>query len=336
MSLDVYAFGSALMDIQVNVEDHLFDELNVQKGNMYLTDRTRQEEVLKKLLGESFADLGSLGNKANLAAGGSAANTVYGIAQLGGKAALCGKVAHDPFGSLYIRDMQNGGVQFNEKMVEGMTGTCIVLISDDAQRTMLTCLAVSSEITYDDLDEQHLKESTYIYIEGYLFDSAVATQTLLKAIHTAKKNNVRVALSASDAFCIERHKEQFVQLVKTDVDLLFANAQEAQYLTDTNSLDEAIKVLSGWCSQSAITDGAHGSILCFNGEQHKITPHPVIAIDTTGAGDSYAAGLLFGLTNGYSLEASGKIASYFSSRIVFQMGPRYAGNIREEIKEIGL
>jgi hypothetical protein len=261
---------------------------------------------------------------------------VYGIAQLGGKAALCGKVAKDAFGTYYIKDMKKGGVLFNEKLVDGMTGTCIVLITDDAQRSLLTCLAESSEITYEDLDEELLKDSKYIYIEGYLFDSDVATKTLYKAIETAKKNNVLVALSTSDAFCIARHKDKFIELVKNNVDLLFANAQEAQALTDTISLDNAVRALSGWCRQSAITDGAHGSILCFNGEQHKISPYPVVAIDTTGAGDSYAAGLLFGLTNGYSLEASGRIASYFSSRVVFQMGPRYAGNIRQEMTELNL
>ena len=336
MSLDVYAFGSALVDIQLNVDDSLLKELELQKGNMYLTDRSRQEQVLEKILGGSLTDLDALGNKANLAAGGSAANTVYGIAQLGGKAALCGKVASDRFGSFYIKDMQQGGVLFNENMVHGMTGTCIVLISDDAQRTMLTCLAVSSEITYTDLNEDYLKNSSYIYIEGYLFDSEIATRTLLQAIAVAKKHKVKVALSASDSFCIERHKDQFLQLIKNDVDLLFANAQEAQALTDTATLDESLRVLPEWCRQCAITDGAHGSTLIFNGSLHKITSYPVIAVDTTGAGDSYAAGLLFGLTNGYSLEASGKIASYFSSRVVFQLGPRFAGDIKEEIKELDL
>ncbi len=336
MSLDVYAFGSALVDIQVNVEDVLLEELSLQRGNMYLTDRGRQEQILEKILGGRITDLGALDERVNLAAGGSAANTVYGIAQLGGTAALCGKVAADPFGHFYIKDIQQGGVLFNQKMVEGMTGTCIVLISDDAQRTMLTCLAVSSEITAADLNEDYLKNSKYLYIEGYLFDSAVATQTLLQAIATAKKHQVNVALSASDAFCIERHKDQFLQLIKNDVDLLFANAQEAQALTDTGSLEEACNVLSGWCRQCAITDGAHGSTLLFNNVRLKINPYPVIAVDTTGAGDAYAAGLLFGLTNGYSLEQSGKIASFFSSRVVFQLGPRFIGDIREEIKELEL
>ena len=336
MPLDVYAFGSALVDIQVSIDDSLLTELGLKKGNMYLTDRGRQEEVLKKLLGESLANLDALGDKANLAAGGSAANTVYGITQLGGRAGLCGKVASDPLGNFYSKDMRRGGVLFNAQMVEGMTGTCIVLISDDAQRTMLTCLAVSSEITYDDLHEQSLQESAYIYIEGYLFDSSVATRTLLKAIDTAKKHKVKVALSASDSFCIDRHKDQFIQLIKNDVDLLFANSDEARALTDTGSLDEALKVLSGWCKQSAITDGSRGSVLSFDSSVLKIAPYPVIAVDTTGAGDSYAAGLLFGLTNGYSLEASGTIASFFSSRVVFQLGPRYCGDIKEDLKELQL
>ena len=150
MKTDVYALGSALMDIQVYVKDEIFDELGIEKGSMHLTDHDHQEEIIKKLLGDNLSDLEKASNKLQTAAGGSAANTVYGLSQLGGAAALCGKVAKDGFGDLYIQQMKDSGVLFNEKQVEyGMTGTCIVLISPDAQRTMLTCLGVSSEISYD-------------------------------------------------------------------------------------------------------------------------------------------------------------------------------------------
>ena len=337
MKTDVYALGSALMDIQVYVKDEIFDELGIEKGSMHLTDHDHQEEIIKKLLGDNLSDLEKASNKLHTAAGGSAANTVYGLSQLGGAAALCGKVAKDGFGDLYIQQMKDSGVLFNEKQVEyGMTGTCIVLISPDAQRTMLTCLGVSSEISYDDIDEELLKGSKYVYLEGYLFDSELATETIMKVVDTAKRNNIKIALTASDPFCIERHKDIFLSLLSDNVNLLFANAVEAKALTETESTGGAIKALYGLCKNIAVTDGEHGSTLSFDGEAVKINPLMVTTLDTTGAGDSYAAGLLYGITHGYPLEASGKIASFYASRIVSQIGPRYTGNIKVELKSLKL
>lgn len=336
MKLNVYAFGSALMDIQVHVNDSFLDEIGVDKGNMYLTERDRQEEVLKKLTGSEVLDLEKMGDKLQTAAGGSAANTAFGVSQLKGKAGLCGKVAGDSFGTLYEKHMRDSGVLFTKKKVDGMTGTCIVLISDDTQRTMLTCLGVSSEIAYEDVDEDQLKQSSYIYLEGYLFDSELATRTLLQAIETAKKNDVKIALTASDSFCVARHKEIFIRLIKNDVDLLFANAQEAQALSGKDNNMEAVKALGEMCENMAVTDADKGSILSFSGRTTKIDPFIVTPLDTTGAGDSYAAGLLFGLTNGFSLEDSGKIASFFASRVVSQIGPRYSGDISRELSSLRL
>lgn len=336
MKIDVYACGSALMDMQLHIHDGLLKELGVEKGNMYLTDRIRQAEVLSRLAGADALTLEQPAGDANMAAGGSAANTVFGIAQLGGRAALCGKVARDRFGDLYARYMQDSGVLFNENRVNGMTGTCIVLITEDAQRTMLTCLGVSSEITPGDMDEQQLADSRYLYLEGYLFDSELAARTMLQAIAAAKNNNVQIALTASDSFCVARHKDVFVQLIKNDVDLLFANAQEACALTDTPSTEEALTALSELCPHIAVTDGDRGSVLCFDKQLIRVEPFMVTALDTTGAGDAYAAGLLFGLSRGYSLQDSGRIASFYASRVVSQIGPRYSGDIRHEVKSLKL
>jgi hypothetical protein len=330
MKLDVYAFGSALVDVQLSVSDKVLEEIGAVKGNMALTERSQQEAVLRRLMGADLSCLDSLAGKANMAAGGSAANTVFGMAQLGGSAGLCGKVAGDAFGDFYIKNMQQSGVVFTGRKVAGMTGTCIILISDDAQRTMLTCLGVSSEIDYDDIDEAQLKNSQYLYLEGYLFDSALATQTMLHAIETAKKHGVKIAFTASDAFCIARHKDIFLQLLR-DVDLLFCNAQEACALSDTGTNDEALKALAAMGPAIALTDGGSGSLLHFEGKTLRVNPCKVSPVDTTGAGDSYAAGLLYGLTNGRSLASSGAIASLFSSRVVAQLGPRFTGDIRSAI-----
>ena len=334
MELDVYALGNALVDIQVQVEDSLLTELGLEKGNRYLTERDRQEEILRSLLGAGSLDSAQKASKLQTAAGGSAANTVYGILQLGGRAGFCGKVANDRLGALYATHMRQSGVVFNENTEQGMTGTCVVLIFEDAQRTMLTCMGVSSEIGYEDVDEELLKHSSYLYLEGYFFESERTIQTLLQAVAVARKNGVKIAMTASDVFCIDRHRDLFLQLIQNDVDLLFANAREARALSSTDNNEAALRVLSGWCGNVAVTDGEHGSMVSFDGEVLKITPNRVSVVDTTGAGDAYAAGLLYGITSGRTVRESGMIASFFSAKVVTQIGPRDSGDIQPELKLI--
>jgi len=334
MELDVYALGNALVDIQVQVEDSLLTDLGLEKGNRYLTEHGRQEEILRRLLGTDSLDSARKAGKLQTAAGGSAANTMYGISQLGGRAGFCGKIANDGLGALYAEHMRQSSVVFKESTGQGMTGTCVVLICDDAQRTMLTCLGVSGEIDYEDIDEELLRHSRYIYLEGYLFDSECAARTMLRAVAVARKNGVRIALAASDALCIVRHQDLFLQIIQNDVDLLFANAREAQALSRTNNNEAALQVLSGWCEGVAVTDGEHGSMVSFNGEVTKITPNRVSAVDTTGAGDAYAAGLLYGIISGHTIRESGMIASFFSAKVVAQIGPRYNGDIQPELKKL--
>jgi sugar/nucleoside kinase (ribokinase family) len=334
MELDVYALGNALVDIQVQVEDSLLAELGLEKGNRYLTERKRQEEILQMLLGSDSLDNARKSDKLQTAAAGSAANTVYGISQLGGRTGFCRKIANDELGALYAEHMSESGVVFNEKPAKGMTGTCVVLICDDAQRTMLTCLGISGRIDYENIDEELLKHSRYIYLEGYLFESECAARTMLRAVEFARKNGVKIALTASDPGCVERHREKLVQLIQKDVDLLFANAREAQALSGADNIEAALRTLSGWCEIVAVTDGEHGSFVGFNGEITKILPHRVSAIDTTGAGDAYAAGLLYGITHGRTLEESGTIASIFSAEVVAKIGPHHSSDIQPELKKL--
>ncbi|MBW7988861.1 MAG: adenosine kinase [Planctomycetes bacterium] len=334
MELDVYALGNALVDIQIQVQNSQFAELGLEKGNRYLTDRYRQEEILQKLLGPDSLESAQKAGKLQTAAGGSAANTMYGISQLGGRAGLCGKIANDGLGILYAEHMRQCSVVFKENTGQGMTGTCVVLISEDAQRTMLTCLGVSGEIDYEDIDEELLKHSRYIFLEGYLFESECAARTMLRAVAVARNNGVKIALSASDANCVDRHRDLLVQLIQNDVDLLFANTREAWALSGTDNNDAALRVLSSWCEGVAVTDGEHGSMLSFNGEVMKNALYSVSALDTTGAGDAYAAGLLYGIISGRKSRESGMIASLFSARVVAQIGPRYNGDIQAELKKL--
>jgi len=272
--------------------------------------------------------------KAQTAAGGSAANTMYGISQLGGRAGFCGKVGNDRLGFLYAKHMCQSNVVFKENTGQGMTGTCVILISEDAQRTMLTCLGVSGRIDYEDIDEELLRHSRYIYLEGYLFESECAARTMLRTVELARKHNVKMALTASDPGCVERHRDLLVPLIQNDVDLLFANAREARALSGADNNQAALEVLSGWCEGVAVTDGEHGSMVNINSEIMNIPPHRVSALDTTGAGDAYAAGLLYGITHGRTVKESGTIASLFSAGVAAQIGPRYNGDIQPELKSL--
>jgi len=334
MELDVYALGNALVDVQVQIQDSLLTELGLEKGNRYLIEHGRQEEILRRLLGSDSLDSARKTGKLQTAAGGSAANTMYGISQLGGRAGFCGKIANDELGALFAEHMRQSGVVFKEKPEQGMTGTCVVLISEDAQRTMLTCLGVSGQIDYEDIDEELLRHSRYIYLEGYLFESERAARTMLRAVAVAGNNGVKIALAASDANCVDRHRDLLVPLIRNDVDLLFANAREARALSGADNNEAAFRVLSGWCEGVAVTDGEHGSLVSFNGEITKIPPHRVSALDTTGAGDAYAAGLLYGIARGRTVIESGAIASFFSAGVVAQIGPRHSGDIQPDLKKL--
>jgi len=334
MRLDVYAIGNAIVDIHVQVEDSFLTGLGLEKGNRYLTDRSRQEEILQKLPGFKSLESAQKAGKLQTAAGGTAANTMYGISQLGGRTGFCGKVANDELGALYAEHIKQSSVIFKENTGQGITGTCVVLISEDAQRTMLTCLGISGEIDYEDIDEELLKHSRYIYLEGFLFESECASQTMLRAVATAKKNGVKIALTISDATYIDQRGDMLIQFIQNDIDLLFANTREARALSGADNNDAALQVLSDWCEGVAVTDGERGSMISFNDEIIKIAPNMVAAVDTTGAGDAYAAGLLYGISRGLPARQSGMIASLYSAQVVTQIGPRYKGDIQPELKKL--
>jgi sugar/nucleoside kinase (ribokinase family) len=332
--LDVYAIGNALVDVQVQVKDSFLAELGLEKGARYPTEHNRQKEILLRLFGSDSMDGARKAGKLITAAGGSAANTMYGISQLGGRAGFCGKVANDRLGTLYAEHMRQSGVVFTESAGHGMTGTCVVLITDDAQRTMLTCLGISGEILYEDIDEELARNSRFIYLEGYLFESECAARIMLRAVELARESGVKIALTASDADCVDRHRDLLVQLIKHDVDLLFANAREARTLSGADNNEAALRILSGWCEGVALTDGEHGSLVSLGGEVAKIAPYRVSALDTTGAGDAYAAGLLYGITKGRTAQESGRIASLFSAEVVTQLGPRHSGDMGRELQSL--
>jgi sugar/nucleoside kinase (ribokinase family) len=313
MAYDVYGVGNALVDIQAQVNETTLAETGFDKGIMTLVDDTTQQKVLASLDGV----------QTNRCAGGSAANTIMGIADFGGLAAYAGKVGQDDIGDFFLKDMRDLGVTIEvPPSSDGSSGTCVVLITEDAERTMLTHLGVSATLGPDDIDEEEIKKSQYIYVEGYLFTGESTKAAAYKAIDLAVKNNVKVAFTVSDPFLIGICKDEFWDLIKGPVDLLFCNEEEAQALTGESDNIECARSIHKHAANVAMTLGADGSIIVHGGEAIPIEGVQVKAIDTTGAGDMYAAGLLYGITNGHSWKESGHVASAAAARIVGQMGAR--------------
>ncbi|MEO1993932.1 MAG: adenosine kinase [Planctomycetaceae bacterium] len=312
MSFDVFGIGNTLVDIEAQVSDQTLEQLGYTKGLMTLVERDAQTGVLAALHA----------HPKHRCAGGSAANTILGLVGFGGRAAYAGKVGGDELGAFCLEDMRNAGVAIDVLPGEGATGTCVVLITEDAQRTMLTHLGASSDLSSGDIDEQRILESKYIYVEGYLWTNDSTRATALHAIEFAAAHDVKIALTASDPFLITLFKDAFWDLIKGPVDLLFCNLEEARSLTGEQDAMACGRMLVEHADLVAVTMGGDGSIL-FNGtDTIPIDGVAVDAVDTTGAGDMYAAGLLYGLTNGLTLQESGRLASHAAARVVSQLGAR--------------
>ena len=326
MKYDVYGVGNALVDVQAQVADDLLAGTGFDKGIMTLVDDDQQNGVLQKLAGLPL----------NRCAGGSAANTIVGVADFGGKAAYVGKVAADENGEFFLTDMRDMGVTIEVAPAEsGQTGTCAVMITDDAQRTMLTNLGVSVTLNESDVNEDELKQSKYVYIEGYLLTGNSTKAAAYKAIELAKKNNVKVALTASDPFLVNMLKDELWSLIKGPVDLLFCNEEEAKSLTNKDDPIACAAAIHEHAENVAMTLGANGSIIMHGGESIPVEGVEVSAIDTTGAGDMYAGALLYGITNGMSWKQAGHLASHAAGRIVSQLGARMEKKFSpDEIKEL--
>lgn len=313
MTFDVFGVGNALVDIQAQVSDEQLVATGFDKGIMTLVDDDQQRQVLQTLEGLPL----------NRCAGGSAANTIMGIANLGGTAAYTGKVASDEIGKFFLNDMREQGVTIEvPPATVGQTGTCAIMITDDAQRTMLTNLAVSGTLTADDIDESGIANSKYVYIEGYLLTGNGSKAAAYRAIELAKKHNVKVALTASDPFLVNLLRDEMLELIEGPVDLFFCNEEEARSLTQQDDPVDCAHEIHRHSENVALTLGAGGSLLMHDGDLIPIEGVDVDAIDTTGAGDMYAGALLYGITNGMTWKESGHLASHAAARIVSQLGAR--------------
>lgn len=312
---DVYGIGNALVDIVTEVDHDFFTKNEIEKGVMTLVDEKRQQVLMKAI------DM----KKSRMSAGGSAANTIIGVNQFGGKGFYSCKVAHDDLGKFFLEDMMRNGVETNltfEKSDPGHTGRCLVMTSPDADRTMNTFLGISSFLSTNEVDEKAIINSKYAYLEGYLVASPKGTDAMIEAKKIAERNKVHTALTFSDPNMVRFFYKNFEQVIGASVDLLFCNEEEALMFCGTDKMSEAREKLKQVARKFAITLGANGALIYDGDTFIEIEPYKVKALDTNGAGDMFAGAFLYGITHGHSYAEAGKIASLASSRVVSQFGPR--------------
>jgi len=310
---DVVAVGNAIVDILQAVNEAFLVQENIAKAAMTLIDETRADHLTAR-----FED-------AVMAAGGSAANTVTGVASFGARAAYIGKVADDGLGARFTRGFRAAGVTFDTPARPTPPGTarCLIAVTPDGQRSMNTYLGASTLLEPADIDRALIEAGLITFLEGYLFDRDEAKAAFVKAAEIARAAGRKVALTLSDTFCVERHRESFRHLVAGHVDILFANENEILSLYETADLDSAIAAARGQCPIVAVTRSEHGSIIAAGEETVSVAAAPVArVVDSTGAGDLYAAGFLVGHARGRSLAACGALGSLAAAEVISHMGPR--------------
>jgi sugar/nucleoside kinase (ribokinase family) len=321
---DVVGVGNAIVDVIAQADNALIERLKLSKGTMTLIESHEADRL--------YSEMGS-GIETS---GGSAANTLAGIASLGGKAAYIGKVRDDQLGGVFSHDIKAAGVDYRLRAAtEGpTTARCLIFVTPDADRTMQTYLGVSVMLGSDDIDPEAIGGARITYLEGYLFDREEAKEAFVKAAELAHAAGRKVALSLSDPFCVDRHRASFQHLVEGHIDILFANHDEITSLYETDSFDDAVGQLVGKVELAAVTRGAEGSVIVTSSEVTEIPAEAVDkVVDTTGAGDLYAAGVLFGLTQGYELDIAGRIGSICAAEVISHYGARPETSLAALVKE---
>lgn len=318
---DVVAVGNALVDVLSHEDDAFVERHGLARGAATMVDAGTAEAVYRDM---------SPGTEVS---GGSAANTAAGVASLGGKAAFVGKVRDDQLGKVFAHDLRAAGVHFDTPLATDgpPTGRCLVMVTPDAERTMCTYLGAADRLTPDDVDEELVAAGAVAYLEGYLWDQPHAKDAIRHAVAAAHRAGSRVAFTLSDPFCVDRHRAEFLALVRDEVDVLFANAHEIASLFElaTGDFDEGVRRVRGLCEVAAITRHEHGSVLVTADAVHVVDPEPVPdVVDVTGAGDLYAAGVLHGLARGLDLPACGRLGSIAAAEVIGHLGARPATSLR--------
>jgi len=325
MKYQVYGIGNALVDAEFEVSDAFLADHDIEKGMMTLIDEEQQNTLVE--------DLNNRFGLKKRAGGGSAANTIVSISQLGGDTFYACKVANDETGNFYMTDLAAAGVttKLDEVKGEGVTGKCIVMVTEDAERTMNTFLGITADFAESDLHLEELINSEYIYIEGYLVTSDVSRNAAIKARKVAKENNVKTAFTFSDPAMVTYFKEGVSEIIGEGVDVLFSNEEEALTYTGKENLDDAIADLLRVTKKLIITLGSKGARVISSQSDTNIDPVKVQAIDTNGAGDMFAGAFMYGLTNGMNDQQAGDLASESAASIVTVFGARLDKQKQQEI-----
>jgi len=321
--VDVVGIGNAIVDVLLQVDDLFLEEHNRVKGSMNLIDAQDYSALYKKL------------SQGLQVSGGSAANTMVGLSQLGGRAAYIGKISDDPQGTIFCESMHSAGVMCftGEACINIPTACCIVMVTKDAERTMNTFLGASVKLAPQDISEDLIASAKVTYLEGYLWDSPDAREAYHKACFYAKKHSRKISLSLSDKFCVDRHRDSLRRFVQDNVDILFGNEGEIISLYQTSNFDDAVGEARRDCKVLALTRGAKGSLVVNQDSSYEINAENVtLVIDTTGAGDLYASGFLYGITREFDLSRCGRLGSMAASKVITQYGARLGSNIYELVE----
>jgi len=319
----VYGAGNALVDMEFEISDEKLTELGVDKGLMTLIDEDRHHELLSKL-----------GDQAKQSSGGSAANTIIGCAQLGANTFYSCKVANDPTGDFYMKDLDNCNVASNLAAGgrdAGTTGKCIVLITPDAERSMNTHLGITQQYSQSELDLDAIKRSDYVYIEGYLVPEDNARAAAIKVRQAAESSGVKTSLTLSDVNMVTYFKDGLTDMIGDGLDMLFCNIDEARGMLDASSIEDCVTGLQKFAKQFAITRGAEGATLWDGNKVINISAQAVTPIDSNGAGDIYAGAFLYGLTHGMPFEQCGELAGACAAELITRFGARLPNDVMKDI-----
>lgn len=326
-TIDVIGIGNALVDQEFEVSDAFLKQHSLEKGMMALIEEDDQNKLI--------AELSKLGELKKQCGGGSAANSLVAFAQFGGSAFYCCKVADDEAGQFYRQDLEQVGIRTNLETQQnpGTTGRCLVMVTPDAERTMRTHLGITADLSVDELDEEAIAASEYLYIEGYLITSEIARGAINRAKQIARENNTKLVMTCSDPAMVKYFRDGIEDILDGGVDLMFCNREEAELLTGESDAEAAAKALLAKAKTVAITLGKDGALIMDQQRQVHIPGVEVKAIDTNGAGDMFAGAMLYGLTKGLSLADAGRLASHAAAELVTEFGARLSKARQQQLLE---
>lgn len=320
----MYGVGNALVDMEYIVPESELSVLGIEKGVMTLVDEKRHHELTDRLEAHHH----------KRACGGSAANTVIALAQLGGKTYYSCKVGNDESGSFYLQDLRACGVEsgaLDHEREPGVTGKCLVMVTPDADRTMNTYLGITGDLSVAEINPKAIANSDYVYLEGYLVTGEAGKSAAVEAARVARQAKVPAALTLSDPNIVKFFRDGLLEMAGDNLDLLFCNEAEARIVADSENLNNAVETLKTISKRFAITRGADGALLYDGSKLIEIAPHKVKPVDTNGAGDIYAGAFLYGITHGMDFSRAGELASLTSAHLVTHMGPRLPAEKNREL-----